>query len=156
MRVATLEAFAGAIDRAGLESRPVVWVQFIDIWGVPRGELGYPDTDDLADVVFALLTPWAVIPTIGEAWLIVDRLDWLEVVHLTADLDGVHTTSWRMNYHVADDGVIGFLDYYERDPHPAVTNALTGTRDARFKQTFWSEGHTIETILPAVDAMLHR
>jgi hypothetical protein len=151
-----LDAFSAYCDRHLLTNRPTVWVQYTDIWQEPRGELGHSDTtaEDLRLACFALLAPWAMIPTIGEAWLIVDWLEDLKVTRLRATAAGIFDPHWSVAYWMDDEGRLAFGDWEPETPMPAIAQAIAAAKDARFKQTFWEFDHTIESMVPVVQGLL--
>ena len=154
----TLRAFAAHCDRMPLTKRPTVWCQFIDIWGDPRGELGVPDPEpaEVTHTAFALLAPWVIVPTIGEVWLVVDCLEFLNVVHLHVNVRGMFDPHWTVDYLMDDAGTLVFGEW-EATPTPAfIGHAVQAAKRARMAQTMWEHEHTIATVMPVVEGLLNR
>ena len=151
-----LAAFATHCQRAPLDRRPTVWVQFRDIWKTPKGEIGIPDPVDISHTCFALLSPWAMIPTLGQAWLIVDRLDYLSVTNLKVNMRGMFEPHWSVPYKMADDGSLSFGKPALAVVAPEIGHAVIAAKRARRLQTFWDMDHQLETVLPIVEGLLNQ
>lgn len=152
----TLAAFAAYCQRNPLDRRPTVYVRYIDMWNEPRGEIGVPDPQDISHTAFALLTPWAMVPTMAEAWLVVDTVKTLEVTRLFVALKGrgIFEPHWSVPYSMSDDGRLSF-----GEPAPSIIPAeighgLQAAKKARNEQTFWEFEHSIETVMPVVIGLL--
>ena len=149
-----LDGFAEHIARRDIDHRPQIWAAYIDIWDVPQGEIGVADPLDVTNTCFALLSPWALIPTIGSAWLVVDVIDDLRVTNLKVNMRGMFEPHWSVPYRMADDGVLSFGEPVSIPMTPVIGQAVVGAKRARSRQTFWEMGHSMETMLPAVEALL--
>lgn len=159
-----LEAFTDHVDRHPLDRRPAYFAQYHDIWGEARGEIGIPEPTEIDAerhkpdaTVFALLTPWFSIPTIAEAWLVVDRLgDGLWVVGVRALDDGVVSPVWQVDYTLEDDGSLT-----PREPAPiplpkVIANGVSTALQARVERKMWDAYYDFDTIVPVVQGMLNR
>ena len=155
-RDSVLNAFAAHCQREPLDRRPGIWVEFIDIWNEPRGEIGIPDPDDIMHTCFALLSPWALIPTIGQAWLIVDMVEDLQVTNLKANYRGYFNPHWSVPYKMSDDGSLSFGEPVSDVVPPPIGVAVQHAKVARMRQTLWEWDHSIETMLPVVEGLLNR
>lgn len=153
-----LDAFARHCDRHLIDRRPTIWAHFTDIWGDPQGEIGIPNVTDanLTHSVFALLAPWALIPTMSSAWLVVDRLENLSVVNLKVNGRGIFNPSWTVDYSMDDYGHLEFGEPVDGHPLPAVGPALDGLKRVRNAQTLWKAEHTFNSVLPVVQELLGR
>lgn len=149
-----LDAFTDHIARQDIDHRPQIWASYIDIWDVPQGEIGVADPFDVTGTCFALLSPWALIPTIGSAWLLVDVIDDLRVTNLKVNMRGMFEPHWSVPYRMADDGSLSFSEPVTIPMTPVIGQAVIGAKRARSHQTFWEMGHSMETMLSAVGAML--
>jgi hypothetical protein len=150
----TLQAFADYCDRNTLDRRPTVYSRFVDIYGDPRGEIGLPDPDDVNSSVFALLCPWAMIPTIGDAWLIVDQVDALSVSHLFVNFRGMFNSHWSVPYFMDDFGTLSFGEAVSASVDSEIGNALVAVKSERRNKRYWNMGHTIESLVPIVDELI--
>lgn len=154
MRHETLAAFSDHCERVGLARRPTLFVQFVDIWSEPCGEIGLPDPTNITNSTFALLCPWAMVPTVGEAWLVVDQVDALSVTGLKVNYRGIFNPHWTVTYSVSDSGVLSF-DEPIRSPVPDEIGAgIQAAKKERMGQRYWQFGHTIETVIPVVEELL--
>lgn len=153
-----LQDFADHCDRVGLGKRPTVWAQYEHIWGAPCGDMGVPDVsvNDLPNACFALLAPWAIVPTIGSAWLIVDWLIELRVVNVKATLRGIFNPSWSVPYSLSDGGEMAFGEPRPAKMLSAMSPAVAAAKKARLAQTMWAEEYTVESVIPMVADLLDR
>lgn len=152
----TLQAFAEHCDRYTLDRRPTMFVRFIDIWNDPKGEIGVPEPEDLYNTAFALLTPWVMVPTLGQAHLVLDQLTHLEVTTVTANFRGYFDPSYQVAYHMADDGTLEFGEATDAACLPEVGTAVVAAKKARMEQRFWQWGYEFEDTVPVVDGMLNQ
>lgn len=150
--------FATYCDRVGLQNRPTVWVQYVDIWGTPRGEMGVSDVsvNDLPHSCFALLAPWVSVPTIGTASLVVDWLYDLRVVEVKVTLRGIFNPSWAVPYSVSDTGEMTFGEPRPSPMLQAVSPAVAAAKKARTAQTMWADDYTVDSIIPMVRNLLNK
>lgn len=149
-----LAAFADHCNRHTIARRPNIWVRFVDVWGEPKGEIGLPDATDETNAAFSLMIPWAMVPTLAEAWLVVDHLDYLQVMCLKVSTRGMFNPTWKVPYKMADDGCMSFGEPI-RDAVPGhLAAAVQGVKRARRVQAFWESEHSIESLMPIVEALL--
>lgn len=153
---APLEAFAAYCQRHPINRRPTVYTQYIDIWKTPLGEMGVPDPTDIAQTCFAVLSPWAMIPTLGQAWLIVDTVDALEVTGLRVNVRGIFNPHWKVPYSLSDRGTLRFGEPESAEMPPEISSAVFAAKAARLNQTQWEESYTLESVIPVVIGMLER
>lgn len=152
----TLEAFAAYCERNPLDRRPTVYVRFTDMWNDPVGEIGHANPEDISHTTFALLSPWALVPTMAEACLVVDTVQTLEVtrLHVAIGGRGIYEPHWSVPYSMADDGTLSF-----GEPEPSIIpveigHGLQAAKKARNEQKFWEFSHTLETVIPVVIGLL--
>ena len=156
--VNALQDFADYCDRVGLEARPTVWAQYVDVWGTPRGEMGVADVtvNDLPNTCFALLTPWATIPTLGSVSLVVDWLTDLRVVDLKVNMRGIYNPSWSVPYTLSDSGRMSFGTPTPAEMLSTVSLAVAAAKRARTAQTMWRDDYSVDSILPVVTHLLNK
>lgn len=152
----TLAAFAAHCDRYTVDRRPTMYVRFIDVWGDPQGEIGVPEPEDLHHTAFALLSPWVMVPTIGQAHLVLDRLECLEVTTVTANARGFFDPSWQVDYRMADDGTLEFGEAVDAPVIHEVGTAIIAAKVARMEQKFWQWGYTFDDVVPVVAGLLEQ
>lgn len=151
-----LQAFAAYVQRNPIDRRPTIYVQYVDIWGTPLGEMGVPDPSDIAQTCFAVLSPWAMIPTLGQAWLIVDAVDALEVTGLRVNARGIFNPHWSVRYSMSDIGALSFAEPVLSDMPPEITVTVVAAKQARTSQAMWDQSYTLESAIPVVIGMLNR
>lgn len=152
----TLDAFAAHCSRASLTRRPTVWAQFVDVWNTPQGEIGIPDPPQLSQACFAVLSPWVMIPTIGQVWLVYDAIESLEVTHLHVNARGMFDPHWSVEYGMDDEG--GLVFGWET-PGPApdgMDSAIVAAKRARMAGNFWQFDYSIENVLPVIQGLLNQ
>lgn len=155
----TLEAFAAHCDRGTVKDRPTVFCQYVDIHGVPQGEIGLADIHDpeLHLAVFAALCPWAMIPTIGSARLVVDRLSLgMVVTDVKANFQGLFNPSWMVPYSMGDDGRLSFGEPVAEPVPDEVGWGCQAAMRERMDRRFWEQNHSLGSILPVVEALLNQ
>lgn len=153
---APLRAFAGYCQRNPINRRPTVYVQYVDIWKQPLGEMGVPDPTDIAHACFAVLSPWAMIPTLGQAWLIVDAVDALEVTGLRVNVRGIFNPHWSVPYSMSDRGTLSFGEPETAVMPCEISSAVLAAKAARLNQAMWDQSYTLESVIPVVIGMLER
>lgn len=158
-----LEAFGEHCDRYPLDRRPTYWAQYVDVWNEPKGELGIPDPVTVDDpkhksdsAVFALLTPWLAIPTMAEAWVVVDRLECLWVVCVKATNHGYFSPVWEIPYRMEDDGSLTPSEPAPISMPDRIGAAVAAAMKARMERKLWDGDYDIDTIWPVVEGMLNR
>jgi hypothetical protein len=156
-----LDAFAAYVDRQTVATRPTVYTRFVDVWDEPRGEIGVHDPADLRSACFALMCPWAMIPTMGGVWLIVDMggVDGsatLRVSNVKTTLRGMFDPHWVVEYSLDDDGRLTFDEPVSCLPPPVIGFAVAAVKGARLRRVMWESDHNLDTVLPVVETLLHR
>lgn len=157
-----LEAFAEHCDRHPLDRRPTYWAQYVDMWGDAKGEMGVSNPTSVDDpersphnTVFALLCPWLAIPTMAQAWVVVDDLDCLWVIGVRATNHGYFWPVWEVAYRMEDDGS---LTPGEPRPIPMPTKIGPGVAaavKARSQQQLWEGDYDIDALIPVVEGLLN-
>lgn len=155
MRHETLTAFAAYCHRNDVTRRPTLFVQYVDIWGTPRGEIGLPDPTNITNATFALLAPWVMIPTVGEAWLVVDMVDALSVTGLKVNYRGIFNPHWRLDYSVSDTGRLSFGEPVLSPVPDEIGSGIQAAKKERMGQRYWQFGHTIDSVIPVVEELLN-
>lgn len=149
-----LRAFADYCQRNPVDSRPTVYARYVDIWQTPLGEMGVPDPTDIARTCFAVLSPWAMIPTLGQAWLIVDAIDALEVTGLQVNVRGIFNPHWSVPYSLSDRGTLRFGEPEPAEMPTEIGSAVSAAKAARANQAMWEQSYTLESVVPVVIRML--
>lgn len=149
-----LDDFVAYCDRRPLDKRPKVYARYVDIWNETRGQFGAPESHDLNQTVFALLTPWALIPTIGSVWLVVDALETMEVSNVKVSAKGIFDPHWSVPYIMDDDGSLVFADPIPGLPPWDIGQAIHAAKRARMVQAFWDDDHDLDSVLTVVEGLL--
>lgn len=149
-----LQAFADYCQRNPIDRRPTVYARYVDIWQTPLGEMGVPDPTDINRVCFAVLSPWAMIPTLGQAWLIVDVVEALEVTGLQVNIRGIFNPHWSVPYSLSDRGTLRFGQPEVAEIPTEIGTAVAAATSARMNQAMWEQSYTLESVIPVVIGML--
>ena len=151
-----LQAYADHCDRQDVTARPKMFVRFLDIWGDPKGEIGIAEPEDLYHTAFALLCPWAMIPTLGEAQLVLVVGRHLEVTKLKASSRGYFEPSWEVPFSMDDRGQLHFGEPMDAVAIPEVGRAVMSVKKARMEQRFWQWAYTFDDVVPVVAGLLEQ
>lgn len=151
-----LQAFAEYCGRNPIDRRPTVYARYVDIWQTPLGEMGVPDPTDLARACFAVLSPWAMIPTLGQAWLVVDVVGELEVTGLQVNVRGIFNPHWSVPYSLSDRGTLSFGEPESAEIPTEIGTAVSAAKAARTNQAMWEQSYTLESVVPIVTRMLDK